>query len=404
MSTGARFPGVSAVDDADDGLVTTFKPVRPSTTDRPPIPAVPFRGSEAIATGCLTEYQLRTKCRRLFPDVYVDAMCVVTPTIMVRAAALWAPPGAVICGMGAALLHRERWYAPETVGRSTDIYCAGAPRSARGIRIRRHPREFPPGHLVENRGILFTSAARIAVDVGRWENDDNEAIAKIDAICNRSEIRVDALAGTVDQMRGLHGVNRVRSLLSRCDERAASPPETRLRLMLIRAGLPRPTPQLVIRNEYGEKIATADLGYEKQKVAIFYDSELHRDKSTWEFDAWANAQMAELGWERVRVTAQMMRTPGTLLRQIGTALTRDGWRGRYWRPRVLEDARRRSSAAPRSFGGTTVRNWPNSPSSGIKLHGDVSKDRRAAGYTWRGGVWPDTRPPSGRGLRPSRSI
>ena len=164
--------------------------------------------------------------------------------------------------------------------------------------------------------------------MGRWENDDNEAIAKIDAICNRSEIRVDALAGTVDQMRGLHGVNRVRSLLSRCDGRAASPPETRLRLMLIRAGLPRPTPQLVIRNEYGEKIATADLGYEKQKVAIFYDSELHRDKSTWEFDAWANAQMAELGWERVRVTAQMMRTPGTLLRQIGTALTRDGWRGR----------------------------------------------------------------------------
>ena len=316
------------VDHADDEPMTTFKPAKPSATDRSPSSGDPFRGSVAIARGHLTAHQLRTKCRRLFPDVYVDAMCVVTPSIIVRAAALWAPHGSVLGGSGAALLHRERWYAPKTVVRRIDIYCVGAPRSARGIRIRRHPRQFPPGHLVEEQGIVCTSAARTAVDVGRWENDDDETIARIDAVCNRSRITVDSLAPTVDQMRGLHGVNRVRSLLRWCDERAASPPETRLRLMLIRAGLPTPTPQLVIRNEYGEKIATADLGYEKQKVAIFYDSELHRDKSTWEFDAWANAQMAELGWERVRVTAQMMRTPGTLLRQIGTALTRDGWRGR----------------------------------------------------------------------------
>ena len=97
--------------------------------------------------------------------------------------------------------------------------------------------------------------------------------------------------------------------------------------MLIRAGLPAPTPQLVIRNEYGQKIAKADLGYEAQKVAIFYDSELHREKSTWEFDAWANAQMAEMGWERFRVTAQMMRSPGTLTRQIGSAVMRGSWPG-----------------------------------------------------------------------------
>lgn len=263
----------------------------------------------------------------MFPDVYVDATCVVTPELTVRAATLWAPPGAVIGGLGAALLHRERWYAPQEVGRTTDVYCAGAPRSAPGVRIRRQPREFPPEHLVEQRGIPCTSAARTAVDVGRWEDDDDETIAKIDAVCNRSKITVNSLVETIDQMSGLHGVNRIRSLLRWCDERADSPPETRLRLMLIRAGLPAPMLQLIILNEYGQKIATADLGYEKQKVAIFYDSHIHRDKSTWEFDAWANAQMAELGWERVRVTGQMMRTPGTLIRQIGSAVMRGGWCG-----------------------------------------------------------------------------
>lgn len=307
--------------------MSTFKPVRPQVRDRSVLPGSPFRGSDAIAAGRITEYQLRTRCRRLFPDVYVDETCVVTPEIAVRAATLWAPPGSVIGGPGAALLHRERWYAPEAVIKRTDVYCPGTPRRAQGVRIRRQSREFLPDHLAEKRGILCTSAARTAVDVGRWEDDDDKAIAKIDAVCNRSTIKVDSLAATIDQMRGLHGVNRIRSLLRWCDERADSPPETRLRLMLVRAGLPAPTPQLVVRNEYGQKIATADLGYEKQKVAIFYDSELHRDRSTWEFDAWANAQMAELGWERFRVTGQMMRSSGTLMRQIGSAVMRGEWCG-----------------------------------------------------------------------------
>lgn len=188
--------------------------------------------------------------------------------------------------------------------------------------MRRISRELSPRHVLERPGLRLTTAARTAIDVGRWENDDDIAIAKIDAVCNRSKTPVGSLDSTLEQMQGLHGVKRVRSLLRWCDDRADSPPETRLRLLLPRSGLPVPTPQLPIYNEFGSKIATADLGYEEQKVAIFYDSGLHREKSQWEYDAWANAQLAELGWERFRVTAQMMRTPVTLIRQIASALTR----------------------------------------------------------------------------------
>ena len=171
-------------------------------------------------------------------------------------------------------------------------------------------------------GVRVTSIARTAVDVARWERDDDTAIAKIDAVCNKGQTDVGAVAAVTQQMKGLHGVRRVRALLPWCDRRADSPPETRLRLMLVRAGLPSPTPQLVIYNEYGEKIATADLGFERQKVAIFYDGELHREKANWEFDAWVNAQLLELGWQPLRVTAQMMRHPPMLIRQVASALTR----------------------------------------------------------------------------------
>lgn len=310
FSTAVPSPIPSPTALADDGHV-------------PPIdPADPFRGSEAVSTGRLTAYRLRSTQRRIFPDVYADAAVPTTPHVLVRGAFLWAPAGSVIGGLGAALLHRERWYAAEAATREVDVYALGAPRSTNGIRIRKLTRALPPDHVVSIGGVRVTSVARTAVDVARWEDDDDTAIAKIDAVCNRGHTDVHEVITVAEQMKGLHGVRRVRALLRWCDERADSPRETRLRLMLLRAGLPAPTPQLKIYNEYGVKIATADLGYEQQRVAIFYDSEIHREKSNWEFDAWVNAQLAELGWLPVRVTAQMMRTPPTLIRQIRAALTR----------------------------------------------------------------------------------
>lgn len=283
---------------------------------------MPFLGSEAVAAGRVTPYQLRTVHRRLFPGVYIDATVPVEPGALVRAALLWAPTGSIVGGLGAALLHRERWYAPDSVRREIDIYSVGTPRAANGVRIRRLARELPADHVVTVDGIRVTSVPRTAVDVARWEDDDDTAIAKIDAVCNRGRTDVVVVGALAEQMAGVHGVGRVRELLGWCDRLADSPPETRLRLLLVRAGLPAPTPQLVIRNEFGAKIATADLGYERQRVAIFYDSELHRQKSNWEFDAWVNAQLTELGWVPIRVTAQMLRSPLMLVRQVSAALTR----------------------------------------------------------------------------------
>lgn len=285
-------------------------------------PGVPFIGSDALGAGIVTPHQLRSANRRLFPGVYVDAATRVECRSLVRAAFLWAPKWSVVAGLGAALFHGERWYAPESVEREIDIYSVGTPHAASGVRIRRLARALPADQVVSLRGVRLTSVARTAIDVARWEDDDDRAIAKIDALCNRSRTDIDVVATLAGNLRGVHGVSRVRSLLRWCDRRTDSPPETRLRLLLLRAGLPAPTPQLVIYNEYGVRITKADLGYEELKVAIFYDSELHREKSNWEFDAWVNAQLTELGWIEIRVTAQMMRSPLMVIRQVATALKR----------------------------------------------------------------------------------
>lgn len=221
--------------------------------------------------------------------MYLATGAPATPDVVVRGAALWAPAGAVIGGLAAALIHRERWYAPAAVEREVDIYAVGTAPAPGRVRLRRLRRALPAGQVEAIGGLRVTSAARTAIDVARWEVNDDTEIAKIDAVCNRSRIAVSEVSALARGLRGLHGLQRV---------------------------------QVEIHNEYGVKVATADLAYEVGKVAVFYDGDVHRGRSTWEYDARVNAELSELGWQVVRVTGSMLRNPRAVLRQIGAALER----------------------------------------------------------------------------------
>ena len=285
-------------------------------------PGDPFLGGEAVASGRVSRHGLRAAHRRLFPRVYADAAGAPDPDMLVRAAALWAPPGAVVCGLAAARVHGERWYSPESVLREIEVYTLAPTHAPPGIRTRRLRTPLSGDQVVRVSGIEVTSAARTAIDVARWDDDDERAIAKVDAVCNRSRTDVSEVRSLASGLRGLQGIARVRRLLSSCDHRADSPPETRFRLILNRSELPRAVPQLTIYNEYGVVVTVADFGYPDQRVAVFYDGEVHRRRTNWESDARVNAGLAELGWQVIRVTAQMLRSHQTVVRQISVAVER----------------------------------------------------------------------------------
>ena len=282
----------------------------------------PFLGSEALAAGRVSRHELRAFHRRVFPGVYVSAAAAPDPDTLLAAAALWAPAGAVVCGMAAARLHGERWFSPRSLSSEVELYTRSPTHDPPGIRSRRLREPLPPEQVVVRSGITATSVLRTAVDLARWEDDDDTAIAKIDAVCNRSRTEVDEVRAFAAALSGLHGLRRVRGLLRSCDHLADSPQETRLRLIIERSHLPTAVPQLRIYNEYGAHVTIADFAYPEERVAIFYDGTLHRRGSTWEHDARVNAELAELGWQVIRVTAQMLRDPTTVLRQIESALAR----------------------------------------------------------------------------------
>lgn len=280
----------------------------------------PFVARAALEHKLVTRYALGSRFRMLHPGVYVAGDAVLGTRDRIRAAGLWAPADATIAGWAAAHLFGERWYSHRHCARAVDIYSPRSLRPTDGVRVHATARAIPSSDRRKLGGLTTTGPARAAVDVARWMPGEDSRICAIDSICNSSKTTLADVADAAGRMAGQHGVSGVTALLSSCDPEAQSPQETELRLRIARSGLPVPKSQVQIFNEYGQKVATADLAYEEEKVAIFYDGRWHSREEQWLFDVYVNASLADLGWEVVRIAKGMI--AGSGLEHIVRALER----------------------------------------------------------------------------------
>ncbi|MDX2356935.1 type IV toxin-antitoxin system AbiEi family antitoxin [Dietzia sp. PP-33] len=280
----------------------------------------PFRATHALAEGLVTRHSLGTGFIMVVPGVYATRGTELTGWDRIRAVWLWAPADAVIGGWAAAYLHGERWYSGDRAHGAVDVLTGLEPRIPAGVRERRIRRPLTDPDIDVVNGVRITTPARTAVDVARWARGADRTVAMIDSVCNATGTDLTAVAAAAGRMPGQHGVSRVVRLLPSCDPRADSPPESMLRLAITRSDLPNPTPQLRIHDADGRRVATADLGYEREKVAIFYDGEVHVDPEQWRWDIRVNARLAFLGWQVVRVVGGM--DQDEVLRDVGAALDR----------------------------------------------------------------------------------
>lgn len=85
-------------------------------------------------------------------------------------------------------------------------------------------------------------------------------------------------------------------MLPLVDGGAASPRETRLRLLYIDAGLPRPTTQVPVLNGW-QAVRILDLGWEQFRVGSEYDGDVHRtDRRAYVKDLRLRPIVESLGW------------------------------------------------------------------------------------------------------------
>ena len=112
-----------------------------------------------------------------------------------------------------------------------------------------------------------------------------DAVGAIDALARATEIKVADVELLAQRYPGRRGINRARHALTLFDPGAQSPKETWLRLVLVRAGLPRPQTQIPVCDEFGNAFAYLDMGWEHVRVAVEYDGEQHRsDRSQYNWD------------------------------------------------------------------------------------------------------------------------
>jgi len=120
---------------------------------------------------------------------------------------------------------------------------------------------------------------------------------------------------------GWPGVDRFRTAARLARPHVESPMETRMRLLLVGAGLPEPTVQHTVLDSDGLFVARLDLAYERLRIGLEYDGDHHREQETFRYDATRLNRLRLLGWTILRFTAaDVIRFPERMVAQVGAAL------------------------------------------------------------------------------------
>jgi hypothetical protein len=278
----------------------------------------PFLGTEALAAGALTKRTLRSRNKLIYRNVYLPNGVELTPLICAHGAWLWSGRQATVAGVSAAALHGSKWIDPRLPAE-----LVRAEGSSNAIVIHRVVLE--PDEVCVVSGVSVTTPARTAFDLGRREGQV-EAVIRLDALANATGISPAEVADLASHHRGARGMSQLRRALDLMDGGAESPPETRTRLLLLDAGLPKPKTQIAVCDEGGYPFARIDMGYEDCKVGIEYDGAQHwTDPKRRAHDIDRAVELTDHGWIIVRVSADMLRyRPWVVVARVVEALRAAG--------------------------------------------------------------------------------
>jgi hypothetical protein len=273
-----------------------------------------FVGSHAIAAGLISKRQLRTlRYRRLVHGVYADPSLPVDHQLRSCAVALLMPDGAAIGGHSAA-----SWYGapfahvhdPVTVVGPADMVWAGP----RGVRV--HRSREPVDVVRDSADVPVTSAVRTAWDVAALE-PVGTAVAALDAMVRSGAVTLAELGTLATSGAMRWGVTRVRRAVDFVDPRAESPPESRVRVALVLAGL-TPVPQYGILLD-GQPVRL-DLAFPEARLAIEYEGAYHFEDDQIVRDDERYERLRAAGWTVIRLSAADLRDLDAVVTRVRAAL------------------------------------------------------------------------------------
>ena len=254
-----------------------------------------FTLAEARDAGIDLWHLRRQTWQRIGPAVYALGSRADDPMVKLRAAAVRVP-GGVFSGSTAVWLHGVAVAPYEPIELTLP---PGAPIAGRAaLRIRRA--QLPEADVTSAKGFAVTVIERALADVSARQAVP-QAVVIADAVAHARLTTKARLAARAVASAGRPGIRRFRRVLDLLEPATESPMETRLRMLLVLAGLERPAVQHRIYDEGGNFVARVDLYYPGARLAIEYDGATH--KTSIVEDNRRQNRLAQVGIRLLRFTA-----------------------------------------------------------------------------------------------------
>lgn len=275
----------------------------------------PLTTAEALAVGWSRGRLAGPGARRLFPGVHLPSTSPLTLSVLVDGARLLLPPDALA--------------ASTTALRLADV-AVGAIRPLRFLTVHPHQVRRPGLHVARTSRLPAGTNGRVAVEhafvTAAALVDLVELVAAGDRLVQLGLTRPEVLVSTAAAFRG-RGAIAARRAAQLVRTRVESPQETELRLCLVLAGLPEPDVNVTLGSS-GEPLARVDLLLRRYRLVLEYEGDHHRrDLWQWNRDIARQEALEAEGWTVLRVTAEALGRPASLVARVLRFLRAAGYDG-----------------------------------------------------------------------------
>lgn len=277
----------------------------------------PFTLEDARRAGLRRWHIEGASWNRLGPATYMWSGLAGDSMHDLAAACRRLPEGAVFSGLTAAWLHGLDVTPAAPIEATVPVTARVSARS--GIRLRRS--SLAPDDVVRVRDLPATSIARTLAEICK-RLSLIEAVVLVDAAIHARRMKLKDLDSWVKSHAGRHGVPSLRRVLDYAEPLAESPMESRLRMVLVMGGLPRPKAQVSIHDRWGRFVGRPDLYYEQARLGIEYDGAVHREMLA--DDNRRQNRLLDAGVRLLRFTAgDVLHRPDVVVLQVRALLGPD---------------------------------------------------------------------------------
>jgi hypothetical protein len=281
----------------------------------------PFTRADAVAAGLDMKVLRSSRFRRIFRGVYVDAEVKVTPELQARAALALHPSEAFASHQTAAALRglpiaacdrahvtvMKQEQRVQRYGIACHVACRETlVEQVKGVRV-----SSPLDMFVELAGVLSLVDLVIVGD----------AMVRVKLFTVLELQKFCAATSRWHSRRARRGAAYVR-------EGVDSPMETRLRMLLVLAGLPEPVVNHKIVDANGWVLRRLDLSYPAIKLIVEYNGRQHvEDSEQWSTDIDRREEFDEEEWRLIVVLSKgIFKEPERTIMRVARALRKGGMR------------------------------------------------------------------------------